>query len=105
MAAGEHRIGLKFSANQADVDQIRFELDPAAELRVTGDFDRGDAVAIFDPDGREIARGLAGLGREEADAVKGKNSKAVSDLLGFGTRSEMVHRDNMVVLMGLEARV
>ncbi len=78
---------------------------PIGVTRVTGDFDRGDAVAVFDPDGREIARGLAGLGREEADAVKGKNSKAVADLLGVGTRSEMVHRDNMVVLMGLEAKV
>ncbi|MDC9822109.1 glutamate 5-kinase [Devosia sp. ZB163] len=78
---------------------------PIGVTRVTGDFERGDAVAIFDPDGREIARGLAGLGREKADIVKGKNSKSVSDLLGIGTRSEMVHRDNMVVLMGLEAKV
>lgn len=78
---------------------------PIGVTRVTGEFDRGDAVAIFDPDGREIARGLAGLGREEAEIVKGKNSRAVSDLLGIGTRSELVHRDNMVVLMGLEARV
>lgn len=78
---------------------------PIGVTRVTGDFSRGDAVAVFDPDGREIARGLAGLGREEADIVKGKNSKAVSDLLGFVTRSEMIHRDNMVVLMGLEAKV
>ena len=29
--------------------------------RVTGDFARGDTVAIVDPDGREIARGLVGL--------------------------------------------
>ena len=28
-----------------------------------------------------------------------------TELLGIGTRSEMVHRDNMVVLMGLEAKV
>jgi len=78
---------------------------PIGVTRVTGEFDRGDAIAIFDPDGREIARGLAGLGRDEADLVKGKNSRAVTDLLGVGTRSEMVHRDNMVVLMGLEAKV
>ncbi len=78
---------------------------PIGVTRVTGEFDRGDAVAIFDPDGREIARGLAGLGRDEADLVKGKNSRTVTDLLGVGTRSEMVHRDNMVVLMGLEAKV
>lgn len=78
---------------------------PIGVTRVTGEFGRGDAVAILNPEGREIARGLAGMGREEADLVKGKNSRVVSDLLGIGTRSELIHRDNMVVLMGLEAKV
>ena len=73
--------------------------------KLAGEFDRGEVVAIYDPDGREIARGLATLRREEADLVKGKNSARAAELLGIGTRSEMVHRDNMVVLMGLEARV
>jgi glutamate 5-kinase len=36
--------------------------------------------------------------------VKGKNSKRTAELLGLGARSELVHRDNMVVLMGLEAK-
>jgi glutamate 5-kinase len=77
---------------------------PIGVTRVTGEFVRGDAVAILDPDGREIARGLVGLDREEADLVKGKNSKRTAELLGLGARSELVHRDNMVVLMGLEAK-
>ena len=78
---------------------------PIGVTRATGDFVRGDAVAIIDPDGREIARGLAGLGREQADMVKGKKSDRVAELLGVGTRSELVHRDNMVVLLGQEAKV
>jgi glutamate 5-kinase len=78
---------------------------PIGVTRVTGEFGRGDAVAILDPDGREIARGLIALGRDEADIVKGKNSRRVAELLGMGTRSELVHRDNLVVLLGLEARV
>jgi glutamate 5-kinase len=77
---------------------------PIGVTRVKGEFVRGDAVAILDPDGREIARGLVGLDREEADLVKGKNSKRTAELLGLGARSELVHRDNLVVLMGLEAR-
>src|SRR5690606_10825338 len=77
---------------------------PIGVTRVKGEFVRGDAVAILDPDGREIARGLVGLDREEADLVKGKNSKRTGELLGLGARSELVHRDNMVVLMGLEAK-
>jgi glutamate 5-kinase len=77
---------------------------PIGVTRVKGEFARGDAVAILDPEGREIARGLASLDREEADLVKGKNSKRSAEILGLGARSELVHRDNMVVLLGMEAR-
>jgi len=77
---------------------------PIGVTRVKGEFARGDAVAILDPEGREIARGLASLDREEADLVKGKNSKRSAEILGLGVRSELVHRDNMVVLLGMEAR-
>jgi glutamate 5-kinase len=77
---------------------------PIGVTRVKGEFVRGDAVAILDPDGREIARGLVGLDRAEAELVKGKNSKRTAEILGLGARSELVHRDNMVVLMGLEAK-
>jgi glutamate 5-kinase len=72
--------------------------------KVKGEFVRGDAVAILDPEGREIARGLVGLDREEADLVKGKNSIRVAEALGLGARAELVHRDNLVVLLGVEAR-
>jgi glutamate 5-kinase len=77
---------------------------PIGVTKVSGNFVRGDAVAILDPDGREIARGLAGLGRDEAELVKGKNSARVGEILGLGSRAELVHRDNMVVLLGLEAK-
>ncbi len=77
---------------------------PIGVTRLTGDFARGDAVAILDPDGREIGRGLVGLGREEAELVKGKNSARITELLGVGTRTELVHRDNLVVLLGAEAK-
>ena len=77
---------------------------PIGVTSVKGEFVRGDAVAVLDPDGREIARGLVGLDREEADLVKGKNSKRTAELLGLGARAELIHRDNMVVLLGLEAK-
>jgi glutamate 5-kinase len=77
---------------------------PIGVTRVKGEFVRGDAVAILDPDGHEIARGLVALDREEAEQVKGKNSKRVGELLGLGARAELVHRDNLVVLMGVEAK-
>jgi glutamate 5-kinase len=78
---------------------------PIGVTKLKGEFVRGDAVAILDPDGREIARGLVGLDRDEADLVKGKNSKRVGEVLGLGARAELVHRDNLVVLTGGEAKL
>lgn len=71
---------------------------PIGVTRITGAFERGDAIAIVDPEGREIARGLAGLDSEDARLVMGKRSDLCQDLLGVGNRTEMVHRDNMVLL-------
>jgi glutamate 5-kinase len=73
---------------------------PVGVTRVSGEFARGDAVTILDPEGREIARGLVGLGSEHAQLVKGKNSARVAEMLGIEARTELVHRDNMVVLQG-----
>ena len=77
---------------------------PIGVTAVAGAFARGDAIAICGPDGREVARGLASLGHAEADLVKGKNSAAIAGLLGDDTRTELVHRDNLVVLTALEAK-
>ena len=62
------------------------------------------AGVLADVPAAEDDLGVVGLDREEADLVKGKNSKRTAELLGLGARSELVHRDNMVVLMGLEAK-
>ncbi|GGF43910.1 glutamate 5-kinase 1 [Youhaiella tibetensis] len=76
---------------------------PIGVTRVRGEFSRGDAVSILDPNGHEVARGLAGLDSDEANLVKGKKSAVVIELLGIGNRAELVHRDNMVLLLGAEA--
>jgi glutamate 5-kinase len=70
---------------------------PAGVRRVEGAFARGDAVIIRGPDGAEIARGLVAYDAEDADRIKGCASSAITSILGFGGRAEMVHRDNLVV--------
>ena len=52
----------------------------------------------FSPDGREIARGLSGLDSEDASQVIGKHSDTILALLGVDSRSELVHRDNLVLI-------
>ncbi len=98
--AGEVHV----DAGAADALALGKSLLPIGVTRLKGEFVRGDAVAILNPAGHEIARGLVALDREEADRVKGKNSKTVTEILGLGARAELVHRDNLVVLTGLEGR-
>ena len=71
---------------------------PIGVTRVTGDFERGDAIAIRNQDGVEIARALVGLDSDEARLVMGKRSDAVVELLGAGNRAALVHRDNLVLV-------
>ncbi|KQT48183.1 glutamate 5-kinase [Devosia sp. Leaf420] len=75
---------------------------PIGVTKINGTFDRGDALAILDPDGREIARGLAGLDSEDARLVMGKRSDAMVELLGSGNRATMIHRDDMVLTAAVE---
>ncbi len=73
---------------------------PVGVTKVKGAFARGDAISILGPDGREVGRGLAGLDSEHAGLVKGKNSARVAEVLGVDARSELVHRDNLVLTRG-----
>ncbi|WP_372071847.1 glutamate 5-kinase [Tistrella mobilis] len=69
---------------------------PAGIRLVTGRFQRGDAVAVVDPAGREIARGLAAYGDADARAIAGHRSAEIEQILGFRGRDEMIHRDDLV---------
>jgi glutamate 5-kinase len=70
---------------------------PAGVVRVDGGFARGDAVIIRGPDGAEIGRGLSAYDAEDAEKIKGRSSADILSILGFGGRTEMVHRDHLVM--------
>ncbi|WP_338721280.1 glutamate 5-kinase [Devosia sp. XK-2] len=70
---------------------------PIGVTGITGDFERGDTIAVTNPDGREIARGLVGLDSDDARLVMGKRSDTIVALLGMDSRAELVHRDNLVL--------
>ncbi|HLV84406.1 MAG TPA: PUA domain-containing protein, partial [Devosia sp.] len=71
---------------------------PVGVTKVSGEFGRGDAIGVNNPDGIEIARGLASLDSEEARLVMGKHSDTVLELLGAGNRAALIHRDNLVLV-------
>lgn len=89
---------VQVDAGAAGALQNGRSLLPIGVTRINGEFERGDTISIVNPDGREIARGLAGLDSEDARLVMGKRSDISQELLGVGNRTEMVHRDNMVLL-------
>jgi glutamate 5-kinase len=89
---------VQVDAGAAGALQNGRSLLPIGVTRIGGEFERGDTISILNPDGREIARGLAGLDSADARLVMGKRSDVSQELLGTGNRTEMVHRDNMVLL-------
>jgi glutamate 5-kinase len=70
---------------------------PAGVIRIDGQFARGDAVIIRGPDGDEIGRGLVAYDADDAEKIKGRSSADILLILGFEGRTEMVHRDHLVV--------
>jgi glutamate 5-kinase len=70
---------------------------PIGIVLVEGDFSRGDVIAVRDPSGIEIARGLANYSSSEARLLCKKSSSEFENLLGYAGEPEMLHRDNMVL--------
>jgi glutamate 5-kinase len=71
---------------------------PAGVARVEGEFERGDAVRVLSPDGREVARGLSAYSAADARQIRGHKSREIEALLGYRGRDEMIHRDDLVLL-------
>ncbi|MGJ8572356.1 MAG: glutamate 5-kinase [Hoeflea sp.] len=70
---------------------------PAGVKAVSGDFHRGDPVAVCDAGGREIARGLSSYDADEARRIAGRKSAEIEAILGYLGRAAMIHRDDMVI--------
>ncbi|MGJ7483883.1 glutamate 5-kinase [Variovorax sp. LT2P21] len=71
---------------------------PIGMTGVEGEFSRGDVIAVRDPNGVELARGLANYSSAEARMLCRKPSSEFERLLGYAAEPEMVHRDNMVLM-------
>jgi glutamate 5-kinase len=71
---------------------------PAGVTRVDGQFERGDAVRVLAPDGREVARGLSAYSAGDARRIRGHKSGEIETILGYRGRDEIIHRDDLVLL-------
>jgi glutamate 5-kinase len=71
---------------------------PIGVTKVEGNFDRGDVVACLDAEGKEIARGLVNYNAAETARILRKPSSEIEKILGYIDESELIHRDNLVLL-------
>ena len=64
--------------------------------KVHGKFKKGDHIKIIDKQNSECARGLSSFSSDEILKIMGHHSKEIEKLLGYITKSEVVHKDDMV---------
>jgi glutamate 5-kinase len=71
---------------------------PIGVIAASGEFERGDLVACFDPQGLEVARGLVNYSGEETRRILRQPSANIEALLGYVDEPELIHRDNLVLV-------
>lgn len=71
----------------------------AGVTAVTGNFEKGDAVAVVDQAKQEIARGLSNYASHEAQQILGKQSSDIESVLGYQGSDEIIHRDNLALMV------
>jgi len=64
--------------------------------KVWGRFNKGDHIKILDKRKKEFARGLSSFSSEEITKIMGHHSNEIQKILGYVTKSEVVHKDDMV---------
>tara|TARA_B100000965_G_scaffold172748_1_gene144321 strand:+ start:398 stop:1489 length:1092 start_codon:yes stop_codon:yes gene_type:complete len=70
----------------------------AGVIKVDGNFEKGENVLIVDQKNKNLARGLSSFTSSEINKIKGKQSKEIENILGYLSKSEIVHKDDMVRL-------
>ncbi|MFV0431479.1 MAG: glutamate 5-kinase [Alphaproteobacteria bacterium] len=66
-------------------------------IKTSGLFTKGDAIAIFNENGLEIARGLINYNSEDTCKITGLHSDEIEDILGYKNSDSLIHRDNLIL--------
>ncbi|MBP2649638.1 MAG: proB [Firmicutes bacterium] len=71
----------------------------AGITKVTGEFEHGNTIRILSSEGRELARGLTNYSDDEIRRIMGAHTDKIVQILGAKLYDEVIHRDNMVLLV------
>jgi glutamate 5-kinase len=70
----------------------------AGIIKIEGTFEKGENILIVDENNKSLARGLSSFTSFEINKIKGKQSKEIENILGYLSKSEIIHKDDMVKL-------
>ncbi len=70
----------------------------AGVQKVTGEFTKGENILVVDENNNSLARGLSSFSSSEIIKIKGKHSNEIESILGYPSKSEIIHKDDMVIL-------
>ena len=70
----------------------------AGIIKIVGIFEKGENVLVVDENNKNLARGLSSFTSSEINKIKGKHSKEIEKILGYLSKSEIIHKDDMVKL-------
>lgn len=70
---------------------------PVGIAQIKGHFERGDCVLVCDTEGNELGRGLTAYSSEDAARIIGRKSDAIAKILGYTGRTEIIHRDDLIL--------
>tara|TARA_B100001093_G_scaffold496306_1_gene541788 strand:+ start:1052 stop:2143 length:1092 start_codon:yes stop_codon:yes gene_type:complete len=70
----------------------------AGVVKIEGTFEKGENILVVDQKNKNLARGLSSFTSSEINKIKGKQSKEIENILGYLSKSEIIHKDDMVKL-------
>jgi len=71
---------------------------PSGITKVLGAFKKGDNILIVDNNNNDVARALSSFTSNEIKKIKGLQSDQIENILGYASKSEIVHKDDIVIL-------
>ena len=70
----------------------------AGVVKSEGIYERGEIIRCMNEKNKEIAKGLINYSNKEVEKIMGHTSNEIESLLGYINESNLIHRDNMVIL-------
>ena len=69
---------------------------PAGVIQVKGYFEKGDHILVKNNNNIEWGRGLSSFSSTEIKKIKGSHSSKIISILGYSSKEEIIHKDDLV---------